>query len=121
MRSRYSAFCIGDMSYLLATVHPDYRTGDDLSELERTFQQTHWLGLKIIEHKPGQEKATVEFVAFYRGQPFEQLHELSQFINEQGQWLYTTGDLLPPVKLGRNETCFCGSQKKYKNCHGKSL
>jgi preprotein translocase subunit SecA len=23
-------------------------------------------------------------------------------------------------KLGRNDTCFCGSGKKYKNCHGKS-
>jgi len=23
-------------------------------------------------------------------------------------------------KLGRNDPCFCGSGKKYKNCHGKS-
>ena len=22
-------------------------------------------------------------------------------------------------KIGRNDTCFCGSGKKYKNCHGR--
>ena len=25
----------------------------------------------------------------------------------------------PQEKLGRNESCYCGSAKKYKNCHGK--
>jgi preprotein translocase subunit SecA len=24
-------------------------------------------------------------------------------------------------KIGRNDPCFCGSGKKYKNCHGKGL
>lgn len=24
-----------------------------------------------------------------------------------------------PLKIGRNEPCWCGSGKKYKNCHGK--
>jgi preprotein translocase subunit SecA len=24
-----------------------------------------------------------------------------------------------PPKRGRNEKCWCGSKKKYKNCHGK--
>jgi len=23
-------------------------------------------------------------------------------------------------KIGRNDPCFCGSGKKYKNCHGRS-
>jgi uncharacterized protein YecA (UPF0149 family) len=26
-----------------------------------------------------------------------------------------------PPKRGRNEKCWCGSLKKYKNCHGKSM
>jgi SEC-C motif-containing protein len=121
MRSRYSAFCIGDINYLLTTLHPDYRAHDDMSALQLTIQQTNWLGLKIIQHKPGLEIATVEFVAFYTGQPIEQLHELSRFKKEAGQWLYTDGDLLPAVKLSRNESCFCNSTKKYKKCHGKGL
>ena len=24
-------------------------------------------------------------------------------------------------KIGRNDLCYCGSGKKYKNCHGKGL
>lgn len=121
MRSRYSAFCVGDINYLLTTLHPDYRIDDDVSALQRTIQQTNWLGLKIIQHKADFELATVEFVAFYIAQPFEQLHELSRFKKDDGQWFYTDGDLLSAVKLRRNENCFCNSAKKYKKCHGKRL
>jgi SEC-C motif-containing protein len=119
MRSRYSAFCVGDIVYLLMTLHPDYRTDDNKAVLQLTIEQTTWLGLKVIQHKPGVEKGTVEFVAFYTAKPFEQLHELSRFKKEAGQWLYTDGDILPAVKLSRNEYCFCNSEKKYKKCHGK--
>ena len=119
MRSRYSAFCVANSNYLMTTLHPDYRTDGEETALRHTIQQTRWLGLKIIQHTPGFEVATVEFVAFHGGQPFEQLHELSRFVKQEGQWLYTDGNYLPPVKLNRNETCFCGSSKKYKKCHGK--
>jgi SEC-C motif-containing protein len=119
MRSRYSAFCVGDINYLLTTLHPSYRAHDDKIALQRKIEQTNWLGLKVIQHTPGVVMATVEFVAFYTGQPFEQLHELSRFKKEAGQWLYTDGDMLPAVKLSRNESCFCNSAIKYKKCHGK--
>ncbi|MFT6371363.1 MAG: SEC-C motif-containing protein [Gammaproteobacteria bacterium] len=112
---------MGDTSYLLTTLHPSYKRDDDKTELQNTIQQTKWLGLKLMTHKPGIEEATVEFVAFYAAQPFEQLHELSRFKQLAGQWLYTDGDLLPAVKLSRNDSCFCNSTKKYKKCHGKDL
>jgi SEC-C motif-containing protein len=121
MRSRYSAFCVGDINYLLTTLHPNYKRDDDKIALQNTIQQTSWLGLKVITHTPGAEEATVEFAAFYAAQPFEQLHELSRFKKLAGQWFYTDGDLLPAVKLSRNDSCFCNSTKKYKKCHGKDL
>lgn len=121
MRSRYSAFCLGDIDYLQVTLHPNHRRKDDKVELENTVQRTNWLGLKIIAHKPGLEEATVEFVAFFNGQPFEQLHEFSRFKKVAGQWLYTDGDVLPAIKLSRNDSCFCNSKKKFKKCHGKDL
>jgi SEC-C motif-containing protein len=121
MRSRYSAFCVGNINYLLTTLHPSYRTEFDEAALQRTIQQTSWLGLKVIQHKSGIEIATVEFIAFYAAQPFEQLHELSRFKKEAGQWLYTDGDMLSAVKLNRNDHCFCNSAKKFKKCHGKEL
>ena len=121
MRSRYSAFCVGDINYLITTLHASYRGDNDKVVLHNTIQNTHWLGLKVIEHSSGVENATVEFVAFYTGQPFEQLHELSHFKKESGQWFYTEGDVLPAVKLRSNDSCFCNSAKKYKKCHGRGL
>ena len=80
-------------------------------------EQTQWLGLKIINHKPSAKTATVEFIAFYQDNPIGQLHEQSRFIQEDEQWYYTDGDILEPIKLSRNEACFCGSGKKLKRCH----
>ena len=119
MRSRYSAFCIGDIQYLISTLHADYRADSDEAALRQAIQQTQWQGLKIIRHRPGFETATVEFIAFHGEPPYEQLHELSRFVREEGEWFYTDGDYLAPVKLTRNEVCFCGSAKKYKKCHGE--
>jgi SEC-C motif domain protein len=61
----------------------------------------------------------VEFAAFYKNSKIEQLHENSKFIYENGQWYYLDGILLDPIKITRNEPCWCGSIKKYKKCHGK--
>lgn len=119
MRSRYTAFCFGNVDYLITTLHASYREANERAELQNTIQQIDWLGLTIIEHSSGVEDATVEFVAFFTSKPFEQLHELSRFKKEAGQWFYTNGDRLPPVKLSRNDRCFCNSSKKYKNCHGR--
>lgn len=121
VRSRYSAFCMGDSDYLISTLHVDFRLSKDEVVLRRTIEETQWQGLKIIQHAPGIDTATVEFIAFYGDHPVEQLHELSRFVKQKEQWLYTDGDYLAPVKLNRNEICFCGSARKYKKCHGKPL
>jgi len=118
MCSRYSAFVLKNISYLIATLHPSKREEDDELVLKKTMDETQWLGLKIIKHKPTGSTATVEFIAFHQGKSdIEQLHEKSNFVNENKQWLYVDGEILPPVKLSRNEPCFCGSGKKTKKCH----
>ena len=117
MCSRYSAFVMGKISYLIETLHPDQRQADDKKTLIQTIEQTKWLGLKIITHKQVGENATVEFVAFYHQQPIGQLHECSNFIKQDERWYYVDGDILPALKLSRNELCFCGSGKKIKKCH----
>jgi len=117
MRSRYSAFVIGNIAYLIATLHPDKRQVDDETVLRQTAEQTQWLGLKIISHQSTGNNSTVEFVAFYQDEPIGQLHERSHFIKENKQWFYINGEMLSPVKLNRNDRCFCGSDKKTKKCH----
>jgi len=117
MCSRYSAFCLGNIDYLIQTLHPDKRQADDKTTLAQTIKQTKWLGLKIVAHKNSGLNATVEFIAFYQENPIGQLHEKSNFLKENGQWFYVDGEFLEPIKLSRNELCFCGSGKKLKRCH----
>ncbi|MGB3434462.1 YchJ family protein [Achromobacter sp.] len=91
MRSRYSAFVLDQLPYLLATWHPSTRP----ASLEPNPPDLKWLGL-AIKRTGGQdpEHATVEFVARSRqAGRAHRLHELSRFVREGGQWFYVDGDL----------------------------
>ncbi len=118
MRSRYSAFQLGLIDYLLETLHPSKRHPGEREALQESISGTKWLGLKIIDHKEANNLAEVQFAAFYEDDPVGQLHERSRFTREAGRWFYHDGLFLPPIKLGRNESCFCGSGRKFKQCHG---
>ena len=91
MRSRYSAFVLGDVAYLLTTWHATQRPAD--LQLEAGGK---WLGLEIKQHRiTGPDTAEVEFVARFRvaGRAVRQ-HERSRFVREEGRWLYVDGDVL---------------------------
>jgi SEC-C motif-containing protein len=125
MRSRYSAYVVGDTAYVLRTWHASTRP----STLE-TDTIPAWCGLEIIRTEKGQEEddeGLVEFRARALSQQnLVELHEESRFVKEDGQWLYVSGDIreeTPPKaratdKVGRNSPCPCGSGKKYKKCCG---
>jgi len=91
MRSRYSAFVLGDVPYLLATWHSSQRPAT--LELQDAGK---WLGLEIKQHRPtGEHTAEVEFVARFRvGGKAVRQHERSRFVREDGRWLYVDGDEL---------------------------
>ena len=116
MRSRYTAHVLGNADYLRDSWHPDFRP--DQIDLNNDI---HWIGLQVFEHQAAESKARVEFEArlIVRGR-LEAMREDSEFVREQGRWLYTRGDALPPSfeprKLNRNEPCPCGSGRKFKRC-----
>ncbi len=90
MRSRFSAFAVGDPDYLLATWHPSTRP----SVLELDAER-RWYRLDIIATSAGspfETTGTVEFEAYYRspGGAGSQ-HEVSRFVCEDGLWLYVDG------------------------------
>lgn len=93
MRSRYSAFAVGDTAYLTRTWHPATRPGAiDLDPDQR------WTGLEILATEGGgteDTKGVVEFRASYavRGEPGA-LHEVSRFFRVGGDWVYVRGRLL---------------------------
>ena len=90
MRSRYSAYVLGNGAYLHRSWHSSSRPS---KKSLMQFSPTTWLGLEIVRTEQGLETDThglVEFIARYRtpvaGE--ETLHELSQFVREAGRWYY---------------------------------
>jgi SEC-C motif-containing protein len=92
MRSRYSAFVLGHLDYLLATWHDSTRP----AHLEADPPGLQWLGLEVRAHQVlDDDHARVEFVARSkpRGGRAQRLHEDSLFVREGGRWFYVDGDL----------------------------
>lgn len=123
MRSRYVAYCLKQIDYLVTTHHPSRRHPNSHTLIAATAHSTQWVGLNILATTAGQTTdttGTVKFVARYReGKQIGQLHERSQFIKEQGKWFYLDGEILPPVITKKNDPCWCQSGKTFKQCHGK--
>ena len=121
MRSRYTAFVRGNVDYLITTLHPEQRQADDRQELMGSIKNTQWLGLTILDTKKGKKNdttGTVEFEAIYQVTEPKQLHERSRFTKTNGRWFYVDGDLLLGTVPKPKQLCWCGSHKKYQQCHG---
>ena len=88
MRSRYSAYVLGLIDYLLATWHPSTAPGD----LE--LPPVKWLGLEVLASDATADAGVVEFVARCReGGRAQRLHETSRFVREAGRWYYIDGEI----------------------------
>lgn len=86
MRSRFTAFHLQRLNYLVKTWHPDTCPALTHEHLEGT----DWQRLQVIRGKAGLKKGWVEFIAHYveeQGNP-AQLHEISEFRKMKGRWVY---------------------------------
>ena len=126
MRSRYTAFAVGDMDYIFKTHHESTRAELDMDGVKSWATNSEWLGLEIREVEKGLVNDTegkVEFKCkfFYNGAE-QTHHELSTFKKENGVWFFVDGILRNNTikrsepKVGRNDPCPCGSGKKAKKC-----
>ncbi|QLL07591.1 YchJ family protein [Mycobacterium vicinigordonae] len=92
MRSRFTAFALGDESYLLSTWHP--RTRPRGVDLDRDVA---WRRLQIVDTEGGardDSSGVVEFRAQYvRHGKRHIMQERSRFTKEKDRWLYVDGDL----------------------------
>ena len=97
MRSRYCAYVVGQIDYLVSTTFPAVRT----TELWINYQSTHdsiqWIGLEVLRSSQGganDKTGKVEFEASYLqdGKPAVH-HELSRFRRSGGDWFYVDGKL----------------------------
>lgn len=94
MRSRYTAFVVGDEHHLAATWHPATRP----EELALDPAQ-RWTGLDIVAVEAGgdgDDRGVVEFRAAWRhGRDRGVLHERSRFSRRGGRWWYVDGEIDP--------------------------
>ena len=86
MRSRYSAFVLDLRDYLLWTWHPSARP----AKLSAPEPGLKWLGLEVRRCALlDADRGTVLFVARSKlGGRAHRLQELSEFVREDGRWLY---------------------------------
>lgn len=121
MRSRYSAYKTGRFRYILNTYSKDKRAHLSEEALAQSATGTQWLKLEVCNSSTD----TVEFKAWFsENKKLGLMHETSSFIQEDGNWRYVDGQMhddTGTVKIGRNDPCFCGSGKKFKQCCMRAL
>lgn len=122
MRSRYSAFVLQHIDYIIVTTAPAQQHLLDHTALLDWSKNTDWQGLDVIKHQANIDKnhSLVEFKAYFQ-QDSERCvhHELSAFVLIDSKW-YFLDPTLPSVRTMK-QPCFCGSSKKFKLCCGRYL
>lgn len=94
MRSRYSAFSVGDADYLRWSWHPD-----DCPDAIRLSPTRRWCGLRIESTERGGALDAEGYVTFVAtsidegagDQGTHELRERSRFTQHEGRWVYCHG------------------------------
>lgn len=117
MRSRYSAFALQQIDYILQTTALGQQSTLDRAAIADWSQSNQWLKLDVVQHQPKLDKthALVEFKAHYHdGTQAHIHHEISHFVLHQQQWYFLDPTL--EMQTTMKQPCICGSGKKFKQC-----
>lgn len=115
MRSRYSAYTLGLIDYLVATTLPAQQTALDRDSMRAWSLASTWLGLEVEGSELLDTHAFVTFTARWHDGDSEHSHrERSAFVRQAGRWYFI--DPTVPLKAGRNDPCPCDSGQKFKKC-----
>jgi SEC-C motif-containing protein len=95
MRSRFSAYALAKVDYLISTRSEAKRAEENREELAQYCKSVSCVGLKIVgKERGGQADDTgiVTFQASLQANGRRSLHiETSSFAREQGRWVYVDG------------------------------
>jgi SEC-C motif domain protein len=124
MRSRYSAYALGLIDYLVKTTLPAQQHLLDQNSIRAWSTQSTWLGLDVEDFVEFDDHihATVTFVATWKEQQTEQKNEKGEhrheeksgFVKMNNEWYFL--DPTVPLNIGRNEPCPCHNGAKFKKC-----
>lgn len=97
MRSRYSAYSLNNVEYILKTTHPRPQNLPLWKEEVLKFSvNTDFEKLEILGAKEQGDRATVVFIAHLKqGEEDVTFTERSYFAKADGAWFYVNGDLFP--------------------------
>ena len=122
MRSRYSAFALQQIDYIVQTTVLGQQASLDVGAIADWSKSNQWLKLEVLNSNEKLDKnhAQVEFKAHYHdGKQTQIHHEISHFVQHQARWYFldpSTGQQ-PTMK----QPCICGSGKKFKQCCAQFL
>ena len=127
MRSRFTAYALGHVDYLVYSHDPDARSPKLREAIGEWAARAEFQTLRVITTeagRPGDDSGRVHFEADYNeGGESKTLAEMSEFRRYDGRWVYSKGYAPKPgtftrtnAKIGRNDPCPCGSGKKFKKC-----
>jgi SEC-C motif-containing protein len=95
MRSRFSAYALGKVDYLIGTRPEAKRADESREELATYCKAVSCVGLKIIAKDKGgkdDDAGVVTFHASLQTNGRRSLHiETSTFVRENGRWVYVDG------------------------------
>ncbi|MBL4940818.1 MAG: SecC motif-containing protein [Colwellia sp.] len=144
MRSRFSAYVVGNSPYIYATYAKSSQASQSLKEIDDWSNSCTWIALHIHSGSDiaqiDSPEQFVEFSAFYvANNTLCELRENSRFIveinttneNQNPHWCYLDGDIIKHSELAqitRKELCPCNNyptawtikkKKKFKQCCGR--
>jgi SEC-C motif-containing protein len=95
MRSRYVAFTMANVDYLMRSQHSKTRQLKERNRIKKWTESVQWMGLVILNTQLGEVTDTigyVEFTAMYLEDGLIQvIHENSLFERENQHWVYVSG------------------------------
>ena len=96
MRSRYSAYVVVNVDYIMATTHQSTRKLHDTNSIKQWAKSSKWQKLEIISKQAGEAinvLGKVEFKAYYldSNKRAQVHHEYSNFVKENGIWFFVDG------------------------------
>ncbi|MCF4009747.1 YchJ family protein [Rheinheimera sp. UJ63] len=118
MRSRYTAYCRGQIDYVYHTTHPTQRSAELIEEIQQFADSVHFFKLAISASNQNMPKGEVSFKAYFIIDNTVEVITEQSFFEFIDKWYYHSGKLsaTPSHKLKRNELCPCGSLIKVKHC-----
>ncbi|MEW9799537.1 YchJ family protein [Alteromonas sp. CYL-A6] len=118
MRSRFSAYCIGNFQYIFDTYTSRQQHTLSVEALRQSAEGARYFALGIDQARTKDNLVTFKAYYFHK-KKVGVLHETSRFVLEESQWRYDDGDIHDDsglISLGRNDRCPCQSGKKFKQC-----